>query len=66
MPGMEKYNYVNEFDVGVVLGLTDDAISGAKIAGGFTDYVKFMVKKHCYNGIKIEGYILVVYFCDRL
>ena len=40
---MEKYDYVNEFDVYSIWGLSDNDISGFKISGGFIDYVKLMV-----------------------
>ena len=35
------------------MGLTEDAISGSDITGGFVDYEKLMVEKHYSNGIKI-------------
>ena len=41
---VETYDAMNEFNMGSVLGLTDDDISGSKIVGGFTDYVKLMIK----------------------
>ena len=55
-----KTDAENELDVDYVLVLDDYSISGAKIAGKFTDYVKLMFKKHCYNGIKIEGGIIYI------
>ena len=58
---MEKYNCVNEFDGDYVLGLTGNAISGAKIEGDFTENMKLMVEKQFSNGIKIEGGILLIY-----
>ena len=39
--------------------MADDAISGDKLASGFTEYVKLMVGKHFSNGIKIVVFILV-------
>ena len=43
------------------MGLTGNAISGAKIEGDFTENVKLMVEKQFSNGIKIEGGILLIY-----
>ena len=42
-----RHHAVIEYDVDSVLGFTRNAISGAKIAGGFTDYVTLMVFKQC-------------------
>ena len=48
-----------------VLGLTENDILGAKITGGFTDYVKFIVRKYYSNGVKINRYIILMYYYDR-
>ena len=48
---MNKYGAMNEFDVDNVLGFGKDAISGTKIAGGFTDHLKLMLKNHFSKGI---------------
>ena len=42
--------------------LTGSAMSGGKIAGGFTDYVKLMVENYCSNGIEIEVNLLEIGF----
>ena len=59
-----KLHSVNEFDVDYALVLTGDAISGFKIVGGFTDYTKLIIEKYCYNGIKMEGDIIVTDYYD--
>ena len=48
-----------------VLGLNDDTIPEAIIAGSFMDYFKLVVKNHCYNGIKIEGGVILIDYYDR-
>ena len=53
-PRVKEYNYINEFYAEDVLDLTDDDISGTKIAYGFMYCVKLMIEKHCSNGNKTD------------
>ena len=41
--GWKKGRDVNEFDMYTVFVLTENAITGDKITGGFLDYVKMII-----------------------
>ena len=50
----------NEYDVDAILGLGEDTIEGAKIAGTYTDYLNLMLRKHQSQNKALEGKVLVV------